>query len=57
MIIHICGPIASGKSTLANELKQKYKNKITVMDLDDLLNKFVKKHKFTIKSYQQYIYD
>jgi len=56
MIIHICGPIASGKSTLANELKQTYKNKIIVMDLDDLLNKFVKRHKFTIKSYQKYIY-
>ena len=57
MIIHISGPVASGKSTIAKTLKQKYKNKIVVMDLDDLLNKFVKIHRFTVKSYQKYIND
>ena len=57
MIIHICGPIASGKSTIAKNIKNKYKNKIVVKDLDDLFNKFIKSHKFTIKSYQKYIND
>ena len=55
MIIHICGPVASGKSTLAKLLKKKHKNNVVIIDLDDLFNKFIKTHKFTIKSYQKYI--
>lgn len=58
MIIHINGPVASGKSTIAKELKKRYKSSIVVMDLDNLLNKFVKsKKKFTVKGYQKYIND
>jgi uridine kinase len=36
MIIHISGPSGSGKSTLGGKLKEHFKNKIVVKDLDDL---------------------
>lgn len=42
MIIHISGPSGAGKTTLGNKLKDKYKQKIVVKDLDDLRDKFIK---------------
>ena len=51
MIIHIAGAQGSGKTTLGNKLKNKYK--IVVKDLDDLHTDFVQTKK---KSYQQFIY-
>jgi adenylate kinase family enzyme len=54
MIIHICGAPAAGKTTLSNKFKLKLKN-VIVEDLDDLLNEFLKKHKFNEKKYQIYI--
>ena len=37
MIIHIAGPSGSGKTTLGKRLKEHYKDKVIVKDLDDLL--------------------
>lgn len=44
LIIHISGPSGAGKTTLGNKLKEKFKNKIVVKDLDDLRNEFIKKN-------------
>ncbi len=64
MIIHISGPSGSGKTTLGNKLKEKFKGKIIVKDLDDLLDEHVKDYfgnrKYTLndiveKEYQKYI--
>jgi ABC-type oligopeptide transport system ATPase subunit len=55
MIIHICGAIGSGKTTLGKELLTLYKGKIIVKDLDNLLNQYTKTNKFTSKGYQKYI--
>ena len=66
MIIHISGPSGSGKTTLGNKLKEKFKNKIVVKDLDDLLFEFVmikEKSKYPVSTilknwkedYQKYI--
>jgi adenylate kinase family enzyme len=41
MIIHICGASGSGKTYLGNILKQKFKSKIVMCDLDDLRNNFI----------------
>ena len=43
MIFHISGPSGSGKTYLGNKLKEMFKNKIVVMDIDDLRNEFIKK--------------
>ena len=42
IIIHICGPSGSGKTTLGTKLKDKFKNKIVVKDIDDLRVEFIK---------------
>jgi adenylate kinase family enzyme len=65
LIIHISGASGSGKTTLGNKLKEKYKSKIIVKDLDDLLDEhfndyFRGKTNFTYedideKAYQEYI--
>jgi hypothetical protein len=62
MIIHISGVSGSGKTTLGNKLKEKFGNKIVVMDIDDLRHKFIKDiygdRKWTIinkEAYQSYI--
>ena len=45
LIIHISGASGSGKTTLGNKLKQHFKSKIIVKDLDDLRGEFEKKYK------------
>ena len=64
MIIHISGPSGSGKTTLGNKLKEKFKNAITVCDMDDLRRAFIKHHygdkkiiKFDANAYQLFIND
>lgn len=42
MIIHISGPSGSGKTFLGTKLKQHFKNKIVVQDLDNLRDEFIK---------------
>lgn len=41
LIIHISGASGSGKTTLGNKLKEHFKNKIVVKDLDDLRAEFI----------------
>ena len=66
MIIHISGPSGSGKTTLGNKIKEQFKSKIIVKDLDDLLFEFVmikEKSKYPVSTilknwkedYQKYI--
>lgn len=65
LIIHVSGPSGAGKTTLGNKLKQKYGNKITVKDVDQLRKEFINKtygDKFTWKlfesdKYQKFIDD
>jgi len=38
LIIHISGASGSGKTTLGNKLKEHFKSKIVVKDLDELLD-------------------
>lgn len=64
IIIHISGASGSGKTTLGNKLKEHFKNKIVVKDLDDLRDEFIKKFygnkKWTYineNKYQSYIND
>ena len=67
IIIHICGASGSGKTTLGNKLKEHFKSKIIVKDLDELLDEhfvdyFGKKSSHNIgdvneKAYQKYIDD
>ena len=45
LIIHISGASGSGKTTLGNKLKEHFKSKIVVKDLDDLRGEFEKKYK------------
>lgn len=40
LIVHISGPSGSGKSTLGNKLKNHFKDKIIVKDLDELLDDY-----------------
>jgi len=42
IIIHISGASGSGKTTLGNKLKEHFKSKIIVKDLDDLRAEFIK---------------
>jgi adenylate kinase family enzyme len=63
MIIHISGPSGAGKSTLGKKLKQYYKNKIIVKDIDDLREEFIKEYygnkdwsTFNKAAYQKFIY-
>ena len=57
MIIHISGPPGSGKTTVGNRLKIKYKDKIFVKDLDDLFGEFMETNKITFNpsNYQTHI--
>lgn len=43
LIIHISGASGSGKTTLGKKIKKKFGNKIIMMDLDNLRDKFIKK--------------
>ena len=61
-IVHISGASGSGKTFLGNRLKEQYRNKIIVQDLDDLRDKFIKNFYGTKKwtyineqEYQNYI--
>ena len=42
LIIHISGASGSGKTTLGNKLKEQFKSKIVVKDLDNLRDEFIK---------------
>jgi adenylate kinase family enzyme len=42
LIIHISGASGSGKTTLGNKLKEQFKSKIIVKDLDILRDEFIK---------------
>ena len=62
IIVHISGASGSGKTFLGNRLKEQYRNKIIVQDLDDLRDKFIKNFYGTKKwtyineqEYQNYI--
>lgn len=65
LIVHISGPSGSGKSTLGNKLKEHFKDKIIVKDLDELLDDYFAVHFGTDsthnlgdineESYQEYI--
>ena len=64
LIIHISGASGSGKTTLGNKLKEQFKNKIVVKDLDILRDEFIKEFygnkKWTFideNKYQLYIND
>lgn len=63
VIIHISGPSGAGKTTLGNQLKLHYGNRIVVKDIDDLRQEFIKHNyknakvisKFDKNKYQKYI--
>ena len=62
LIIHISGASGSGKTTLGNKLKEHFKSKIVVKDLDILRDEHIKKTYDTSKGwsidevkYQKYI--
>jgi adenylate kinase family enzyme len=64
LIIHISGASGSGKTTLGNKLKEHFKSKIIVKDLDILRDEFIKEFygnkKWTYideNEYQSYIDD
>ena len=42
LIIHISGASGFGKTTLGNKLKENFKSKIVVKDLDILRDEFIK---------------
>jgi adenylate kinase family enzyme len=42
LIIHISGASGSGKTTLGNKIKEQFKSKIVVKDLDNLRDEFIK---------------
>jgi len=44
MIIHVSGASGSGKTTLGNKLKEQFKNKIEVKDIDVLRKEFIKEY-------------
>jgi len=51
VIIHISGPPGSGKTTLGNKLKEQFKSKIVVKDLDILREEHIKKTYDTSKGW------
>lgn len=51
LIIHISGASGSGKTILGNKLKEKFKSKIVVKDLDDLRDEHIKKTYDTSKGW------
>ena len=51
LIIHISGASGSGKTTLGNKLKEHFKSKIVVKDLDELRNEHIKKTYDTSKGW------
>ena len=51
LIIHICGASGSGKTTLGNKLKEHFKSKIVVKDLDILRDEHIKKTYDTSKGW------
>ena len=53
VLIHVTGPQGSGKTTIGNKLKEMYKNKIYMKDLDDLNSDF--HHQDSIKDYQKFM--
>ena len=64
LIIHISGASGSGKTTLGNKLKEHFKSKIVVKDLDELRDEHIKKTYNTSKGwsidevkYQKFIDD
>jgi uridine kinase len=65
IIIHITGCSGSGKTTLGKKLKNKYKNRIIVKDIDDLRYEFINDNysksfnwkSFNSKKFQKFIYD
>jgi len=63
LIIHISGASGSGKTTLGNKLKDQFKSKIVVKDLDELRAEFIESHygkkfnweKFDSEKYQSFL--
>ena len=51
LIIHISGASGSGKTTLGNKLKEYFKSKIVVKDLDNLRDEHIKKTYNTSKGW------
>ena len=51
LIIHISGASGSGKTTLGNKLKEHFKSKIVVKDLDNLRDEHIKKTYNTSKGW------
>ena len=54
MIIHIAGASGSGKSTLGDKLQKKLKNKVIVIDMDNLMDLFIEKHIQEITTPEQF---
>ncbi len=57
IIIHISGSPGSGKTTIGNKLKQHFKAKVVVKDLDDLFSEYMEAYttKFNPIKYQKFI--
>ena len=51
LIIHISGASGSGKTTLGNKLKEQFKSKVIVKDLDNLRDEHIKKTYDTSKGW------
>ena len=59
LIIHISGASGSGKTTLGNKIKEQFKSKIVVKDLDDLRAEFIEspyEKKFTWEKFDSELY-
>lgn len=59
LIIHISGASGSGKTTLGNKIKEQFKSKIVVKDLDDLREEFIESHygkKFNWEKFDSVLY-
>lgn len=57
MIIHICGPSASGKTFLGKKLSEKFGDRIIVKDFDELRNNFYHNNnkKWDDKKFQNFL--